>query len=313
MILVGQNFGLGEITTLQDITSGAAAGATIARHVSRWLGANPPPGYGTNFQVDSFAEDQPHRVQPEYEARLRWQLNASKGAGLQNVLAMDSDQLQGRMGGMDAFTPDGQQRRRQHIRLTRHYARVFGPMLDYIEHLVEPQGANATRAAVWDYQTEAMELAQDVAPHVQHLIGGAQGYQPAYIGDFFCPDWATGPLAGHVTLTCNFQDDLVCNQALFEDRLAKVLAARDRWGVPVLVDQIWSNPENDPDGALLARAITRLAGERIGSIVWTGKTRFRDGPGSLSYLADPNNPNSATVWHGARWAAVTAAWRAANA
>lgn len=314
MMLVGQCFGLGEITTLEEIREGAAAGATVGRYNSRWLGNPEGNGYGNGFQRDSFSADQPHYLRPGYEAMLRGQLETGADCGLENQLAMDSDQLQGRMGGFDAWTQtrEARTRRRQHIHLTRHYARTFGPLVSRIEPIVEPQGPNVTKAGLWDYQTESMMLALEVAPHLKFPIGCAQAYEPNYIADAFCPDWATGELAGHIELTCNFQDDLVCNPVLFEDRLAKVLAARDRWGVPVLVNQIWSDPPRDPDGAFLAARIRRLAGEGIGSIVWTACTRYAAGPG-LRYLADPNDPGSEHIKHTARWANVTAAWQEANA
>ena len=309
-IPVGQCFGLGEITTTEDITGGAAAGANIGRHNSRWLGNPTGTGYGTNFQVDSFSEDQPHHVKPEYEARLRSQLQTSHDAGLANVLAMDSDQLQGRMPGFNAWTNtrEARTRRRQHIKLTHHYVKVFGPLLSYLEPMVEPQGPNATKELVWAYQTEVMLDLLTTAPHVRALIGGTQAYQPNYAESLFCPDWATSELAGLITITCNFQDDLVCQPMLFEDRLAKMLAVRDRWGVPMLVNQIWSDPANDPDGMFLATAIRRLGQERVGSIVWTACAKYRGGPG-LSFLANPNDPNSAHIKHAARWAAVTEAWQ----
>ncbi len=315
MIPVGQCLGLGEISTPDDTIEAADAGATATRVVSRWRGKEPPPGYGTNFQGDSFAEDQLHRVRPEYEAMLRGQLTVAKSVRQVTVLAMDSDQLQGRMGGMDAWTKTRAARecRRQLIRLTRHYARTFGELVDYIEPLVEPQGPNATKSEVWGYQTESMLTSQAVAPHLRHLIGGTQAYQPNYAADIFCPDWATGDLAGRITLTCNFQDELVCAPDLFEDRLAKLLAARDRWGVPALVNQIWTDPPHDPDGRFLAAAIRRLAVEDIGSIVYPACTRFKDGNGGLRYLADPNDPHSAHIKYAKRWAAVTEAWREANA
>lgn len=310
-IPVGQCFGLGEITTTEDITGGAAAGANIGRHNSRWLGNPTGTGYGTNFQQDSFSEDQPHHVKPEYEARLRSQLQTSHDAGLDNVLAMDTDQLQGRMPGFNAWTNtrEARTRRRQHAKLTVHYAKTFGPLLSYIEPIVEPQGDNVTKELVWDYQTEVMLDLLVAAPHVRPLIGGIMAYQPNYADSIFCPDWATSELAGRITITCNFQNDLVCQPALFEDRLAKMLAVRDRWGVPMLVNQIWSNPKDDPDGTFLAAAICRLGQEGSGSIVWTATTRYQDGPGSLSFLANPNDPRSAHVAHAARRAAVAEAWQ----
>jgi hypothetical protein len=312
VILVGQNLGLGEISTAADTIEAAAAGANITRIVSRWLGNEAGNGYGEGFQRDSFAEGFPHRVRPEYQEMLRTQLMTAKACKQTTVLAMDSDQLQGRMGGLDAWTASGQARRRQYIHLTHHYGRIFAGLVDYIEPIVEPQGPNVSQTGLWDYQQESMAAVLCVAPEMKFLIGGAPAYQPAYISHVFCPDWATGDLAGRITLTVNFGDDLVCDEARFEDRLGMVLGARDRWGVPVLVNQIWSDPPRDPDGAFLAARIRRLAGEGIGSIVWTACTRYAAGPG-LHYLANPNDPGSEHVRHAARWAAVTSAWREANA
>ena len=47
-MILGQNLGLGEIWRREDIAEGAANGAPNARILCRWLGKEPPPGYGTN-------------------------------------------------------------------------------------------------------------------------------------------------------------------------------------------------------------------------------------------------------------------------
>jgi hypothetical protein len=307
-MILGQNLGLGELWTLEDLAEAAAFGAPDARILCRWLGKEPPPGYGTNFQGDAFAADQPHHIRPEYEQMLVAQAEATRAVGGTVQLAMDSNQLQGLNGGMDLWAPDGRMRRRQFLHLTRHLARVIRPKR--LEPISEPAGT-CTPSTLWASYEETMDAVLGAVPD-QRFALGARSYAANDILSAYRPEWATSRFAGHIDLTCNFQDDLVCNPALFEDRLAKVLAARDRWGVGVVANQVWSNPTNDPDGAFLARAIRRLCEEEVDSFIWTAVTRFEDGPGSLRYLANSNDPRSAHVKHAERWAAVTAAWQEAQ-
>lgn len=308
-MILGQNLGLGELWTREDLAEAAAFGAPDARILARWLGKEPPPGYGTNFQGDAFAADQPHHIRPEYEQMLVAQAEACRAFGGDVQLAMESDQLQGRNGGMDLWTPAGRRRRKQFRRLTKHLARVIRPKR--LEPISEPAGT-CTPATLWEYYEEAMDDVLDAVPD-QRFALGARSYAANDILSAYRPEWATSRFAGHIDLTCNFQDDLVCNPALFEDRLAKVLAARDRWGVGVVANQVWSTPAHDPDGAFLARAIRRLCEEEVDSFIWTAVTRFKDGPGCVRFLADPHNPSSAHVKHPQRWAAVATAWLEATA
>jgi hypothetical protein len=308
MTILGQNLGLGEIWTPADITEAATHGAPSARIVNRWLGSDPPPGYGTNFQVDGFADDQPHNIRPENVAMLVAQAEATRAVGGEVMLGNDSNQLQGLMGGMDLWTPDGKKRRAQFIRLARYLAKQIRPT--WLELIVEPNSPNMSPAGLWDFYEEGMANVLDSVPGQRFAIG-CRGYQPNYIGEAYRPEWAAGRFAGHIDLTCNFQDDLVCNPVLFEDRLGKVLRERDEWGVGVVVNQLWSFPQHDIDGAFLARAVRRLAEEGVPSFIWTAVTRYPEGAG-LRYLADSRDPESAHIKHAARWAAVTAVWRDAS-
>ena len=211
---------------------------------------------------------------------------------------------------MDLWTRDGRRRRRQFRRLTKHLARVIRPKR--LEPISEPAGT-CTPATLWEYYEETMDEVLDAVPD-QRFANGARGYAANDILSAYRPEWASGRFAGHIDLTCNFQSDLVCNPELFEERLGRVLMARDRWGVGVVVNQVWSFPKDDPDGALLARAIRRLCEEEIDSFVWTAVTKYGGGDSAgLRHLANVNDPRSAHIKRGAIWANVTAAWQEANA
>lgn len=313
-LILGQNMGLGEIWQPSDILEAAAVGAPSVRIIPRWLGRDPPPGYGTNYQVDGYSEDQPHHIRPEQVQMLIAQAQASRAVGGEVMLGMDSNQLQGLNGGMDLWTSTDERkrlkRRRQFIKLTRYLAKQIRPR--WLENIVEP-GGTMTPSTLWAFYEESMSDVLEDVPD-QRFAVSCRGYQPNYIGEAFNPAWASGKFAGHIDLTCNFQDDLTCNPVLFEDRLGKVLAQRDRWRVGVVVNQIWSFPKNDPDGAFLARGITRLAEEGVHSMVWTAVTKYEGGEAAgMRHLANPNDPNSAHVQYPERCAAVFAAWRAAAA
>lgn len=303
-MIVGPNLGLGEITTPEDITDAAAAGATGVRIVPRWLGI-----YGEVFQQDSRDDDAPHNIRPDYVAMLTAMRDTARACGMSIVMGMDSDQLQGRLGGMDLWTPDGRKAREQFIRVARYLTRQLEP--DYIEPIVEPQGPNVTQEGLWAYQEQHMSRTWEVRPSVKGLIGGAPSYLPAYVDKVFRPEWASpsSPFFGRVAITVNFADEICRNDRMFSDRLRRLLAERDLWGVEVIVNQIWTDADKDPDGAWLAKRIRQLAQEGIGSLVWTACTRFREGPG-MAYLADPNDPRSAHVKHEARWRALAEVWGA---
>lgn len=303
-VIVGQNLGLGEISTEADIVDAANAGCNGARILSRWLGNELGTGYGEVFQEDSVDDMEWHHVKPGYIAMLENLATISRANGCTIFLGMDSDQLQGRMGGLDLWTYDGLHRRNQMIRLARMYARRLKP--DYIEPIVEPQGPNVTTAGLQAYQYEFMTRVHEANPALKFLLGGAPSYQAAYIDRVYDPDWSG--LGFDISLTCNFQGDLVCNPQMFMDRLGIVLRARDRWGVPVIVNQIWSEAYRDPDGMLLANAIRALKAEGIGSLVWTACVRY-EGNAGLRYLADWRDPNSEHLFYTERWANVTAAWQ----
>lgn len=309
-MIVGQNIGLAEIAAAGDTIEAAAAGATGTRHPVRWDGL-----YGDVFQRDSRDPLAPHNVRPEYVEMIRTHLLVSKACRQTTILAMDSDQLQGKDGGRDLWTADGQRERLQLIRLGGFYAREFAGLADYMEPIVEPQGPNVTRESLWAYQEQFALWVLSKNPALK-LLMGARSYFAALISEAFCPAWGEPghPLYGKVALTCNFQSDLVCNPGQFDGRLEMVLRERDRRGVEVLVNQIWSFPGVDPDGALLAAAIRKLSREGIGSLVWTACARF-DSPQSagLRHLADPNDPGSEHIKREATWANVTAAWQEANA
>jgi len=313
-LILGQNMGLGEIWQPSDIAEAAQHGAPSVRVIPRWLGREPPPGYGTNFQIDGYSEDEPYHVRSAHVEMLRAQAQASRALGGEVMLGMDSNQLQGLNGGLDLWTSSDERkrlkRRRQFIKLTRHLARQIRPK--WLENIVEP-GGTMTPSTLWAFYEESMSGVLADVPD-QRFAVSCRGYQPNYIGEAFNPAWASGPFAGHIDLTCNFQSDLVCNPTLFEDRLGKVLAQRDRWRVGVVVNQLWSFPAADPDGSLLAKAISRLAEEGVHSFVWTACTVHDDpeeSPG-LRRLANPRDPNSAHVKRPS-FDAVAAAWRAAAA
>lgn len=306
-MILGQNLGLGEIWKPEDVFEAAAEGAPSVRIVARWLGREPAPGYGTNFQVDSFADDMPRNVRPEHVAMLVAQAECSRSVGGKVMLEMDSNQLQGLNGGMDLWTPNGHKRREQFIRLTRYLAKQIKP--DWLGPIVEPAGTMIP-STLWSYYEQSMSRVLEVVPE-QRFSLGCRGYQPNYIGEAYSPAWAGSRFAPLIDLTCNFQSDLVCNPALFEDRLGKVLAQRDKWGCGVVVNQIWSFPAVDPDGAFLAKAIRRLCEEGVPSFVWTACTVYDDDEESagLRRLADPRDPGSAHVKREALWAAVSKVWR----
>lgn len=308
-IVKGINLGHGEISTREDLDRATAAGANASRHVARWDGL-----YDAGFKQDTRDDSADHNINPDALARLVWQTQYARDqCGHEIYLGMDSNNLQGTrgLGFYDLWnqtTVEAQQRRAQFLRLTCFLARQLKPT--YIEPIVEPQGPYVTREGLWAYQEQAMhDVINKTKYRGKFLIGPAQGYQPAYMPSACNPAWlrTDSEFFGRVALTCNVYDSLIADRARFEERLAIILRVRDDTGLQVIINQLWTDAANDPDGEGIAFAIRRLQAEGIGSLIWTMCAAFKEGPG-LSYLRKPTDPNSEHVMHEARMAAVQAAW-----
>lgn len=307
-LIKGVNLGHGEISTVEDLDRMTAAGANASRHVGRWDGL-----YDSGFKRDIRLDGADHNVDPEAAARLLWQTQAARERGHTIFYGQDSNNLQGTrgLGFYDLWnqtTTEAQRRRAEFIRVGCFFARLLKP--DYMEPIVEPQGPYVTREGLWAYQNQFMhDVINKTKYRGKFLIGPAQGYQPGYMPGVCDPAWlrSDSEVFGRVALTCNVYDSLIADRARFEERLGTVLRVRDQTGLQVIVNQLWTDAANDPDGEGMAFAIRRLQAEDIGSLIWTMCTAFEGGPG-LSHLRKCDDPNSEHVLHEARMAAVAQAW-----
>lgn len=307
MAIQGVNLGLGEISTEQDVLECVSRGGNAIRILNRFDGE-----YGEVYQEDFRDDSQPHNIKPEKLEMLRRQTSWARKYGCKLVLGNDSDNLQGRRGEgfYDLFNCESHEGTRavtEFRKLGLFLTRDLEP--DYVEPIVEPGGFYFTLEALQEYQESFMNEAVLRGYTKQFLLGG-YCYFPTYLDNLIRPEWLS-KFPRQLTLTCNFADELCRDDTLFMDRLQRVCRLRDRLGIPVLVNQIWTDRDKDTNGSVLASRIAQLKAEGIDSIIWTACTKYKTGPGSMSHLANMNDPNSEHILHEDAWNNVEFAWRLA--
>jgi len=300
-------YGHAELIQRGDIAESRMMGANICRLVVRLWG-----DYGVGFQEDWQDADLPGHLRVCKLEMLRWQIEEARSCGLRILLAFDSDCGQGTGGekccGEDFFTPGGQAQLALFIETIQFLLTEFRGVVDFVEPLVEPRSAHATKESVWPVQEEIMRTALAVDPTLLFIIGAYPAYWPSALHDAYDPTWAEGPLADKIILTADLLSDLVCGDP---EHLAERLTSMTRVGaelnLPIIIQQVGSMSSGDPDDSKLAAVLAQLAARGMGAIVWE-HTSLYEGSYGVYWLSNVKQVYSPRVQKPARMAMLRGLW-----
>ena len=176
------------------------------------------------------------------------------------------------------------------MRLGKYAVRQIKPST--VEPIVEAMSPRASYQDVWNLQSTLMDAMLEGYSDVVFDIGGSPGYMPGYINNFYCAEWADR-FPNKIRLIGNFLSDLIMDRIRCMDRLDRMESARDRWGVPVHVDQFCTNFAVDPDSSNLKWFCDQLKRRRISGMLWEWRTVWHTF--GVYHLEDPNDPKSNSV------------------
>jgi hypothetical protein len=126
-------------------------------------------------------------------------------------------------------------------------------------------------------QRAVIEGIREVDPDTPILVGAREGYDIRLIEEAYS---ALGPVSPQLVWTGNLLNQWVTDPARFDKGLANLTRLRDERGACVFVQQIGRNSSEDPDLALMARAVQRMREERVGYAWWQWKQNTSN-PGNM--------------------------------
>lgn len=307
-MIKGINLGHGDISTFDDLQVATANGANASRHISRWDG-----DYGSQGKSDMRLDGADHDIDPIKADQMATQVGWARSLGHTIFLGNDSNNLQGSRGEgyydlWNQPTREARQRAAEFIRLGCYHARRLQP--DYIEPIVEPRGSYVTIERLQDYQEQFMTAVLERTDYAGKFLIGPITYGPGNLRTAIDPRWlsAESPVKDRLALTCNVYESL-CLGNRWDIALGNMLRARDAAKLDLIINQIWTDASEDPNGEYLAGTIRKLQSHGVGSIIWTACAAYPGGSG-MAYLERANDLRSAHVLQEARWAAVRDAWAA---
>lgn len=276
ILLRGWNWGRWGTALPQDAAENAGQGANAVRIPLRWWGLYP----GRVANIDSRDDRAPAGVNPgnlkHLDDMVRW-ASASK---LWIILFIDSDCGQNslQVSDLKAFCdptgkyPQGHNfwsdpdARKRFIEVWRFIAARYKdtPYLGFFEPLPEPNPQGVASAQIAAFYDEVMRNIREVAPGVPFIVGG-RVYQARATPEVYNPAWKD------VVYTCNlflFAGKGEQATANFRNRANELLEMRQKYKVPVFVQQVGVRPVEDPDGSITRAVLQHLVQQRIGFTYW---------------------------------------------